>query len=233
MLKELTRRVTRNLGVEVTRTAQRRGLSLFTDLKRLLGTEDAALFDVGANIGGFTRSLADVWPDRDIYACEPVPSTARRLREQVASLPNVTVVEAAFGDRCGAARMMLTAQSVWNHITTEDAPGETIAVELLTIDDLCERSGIPRIGLLKTDCEGYDFAAVRGAERMLTNRAVDAVYCEVGFRRDGGGNDFYAIDEYLRRFGLHFYAIYDYSSPGPNTSETFANALWIPATAKS
>jgi FkbM family methyltransferase len=233
MLKQITRRVTRRLGVEVTRPARRRGLSLFADLQRLLPNNAAPFFDVGANVGAFTRDLAAAFPDRTIYACEPVPATARQLRKNVAAMANVRVVEAAFGDRCGEAKMRIAAESVWNHLTTEDVPDQTVAVELVTVDAVCEREKIGRVGLLKTDCEGYDLAAVRGANRMLSAGAVDAVYCEVGFRRDGKGNDFYGIDEYLAGFGFHFYAIYDYSGPGPTVAESFANALWVPAGVRS
>lgn len=233
MLKQITRRVTRRLGVEVTRPARRRGLSLFADLRRILPDDGAPLFDVGANVGAFTRDLAAAFPDRPIYACEPVPGTARQLRANVAGRANVRVVEAAFGDRCGEAKMRIAAESVWNHLTTDDVPGQTVGVELVTLDAICEREKIGRVGLLKTDCEGYDLPAVRGAGRLLATGKVDAVYCEVGFRRDGQGNDFYGIDQYLAGFGYHFYAIYDYSGPGPTVAESFANALWVPAGVKS
>ena len=233
MLKQLTRRVTRKFGVEVTRPARRRGLSLTADLCRLLPAGDHPFFDIGANVGAFTRDLAAAFPNRIVFACEPVPATARELGASTRSLPNVRVVEAAFGDACGQAKMRIAAESVWNHLTTEDVPGQTVAVELLTVDAVCEREKISRIGLLKTDCEGFDLAAVRGAERMLSKNAVDAVYCEVGFRRDGEGNDFYAIDQYLAGFGFHFYAIYDYSGPGAAVADSFANALWVPAGVRS
>jgi len=226
MLRELVRSIAGSFGIALIRTETHRGVSLFADLRRLLDSSDGVIFDVGANVGAFTKAAAAAFPRHAIYSCEPVSTTVVALRENVAHLRNVRVIEAACGDHSGVAAMAIAEQSAWNRIA-DVSTASTVSVSMLTVDAICERERVQRINFLKTDCEGYDLNVLRGAEGMFADRAVDTVYCEVDFHRNGGHGDFFAIDEYLRRFGFTFYALYEYSAPGYSMSETFANALWI------
>lgn len=59
--------------------------------------ERPVIVDVGANIGMFTIFAAHTWPQARIYAFEPAPDVFEVLCQNVAHLPNVTVVKQALG----------------------------------------------------------------------------------------------------------------------------------------
>jgi FkbM family methyltransferase len=210
-------------GLEIIRAKTHRGVSLETDLKRLLGTRASVIIDAGANIGTFSEQMLRAFKAAKIFAFEPIPQTFAILKNRMAGFPQVTAIQAALGERSGNAKMRLGEQSGWSRIVTE-TDGDLVSVEMKTVDDFCDRAGLARIALLKTDCEGYDDKVVRGAERMFRSRGIDAVYYEVNFRRDGSQGDFFGLDELLTRHDFCFYALYDYSAPSPTI---FANALWI------
>jgi FkbM family methyltransferase len=214
-----------SLGLEISRAKTHRGISLETDLARLLTKYPLVFIDAGANVGTFSRKMLNAFRIATIVAFEPVPQTFAVLKRRMAGFPQIRPVQAALGEQPGSATMHLYAQSGWNRIVSEtDTNSETVIVDVTTIDEFCERMNLTKISLLKTDCEGYDNKVVRGADRMLRAGRVDAVYCEVNFRRDGAHGDFFDLDEYLTGHDFFFYALYDYSAP---SSPTFANALWV------
>jgi hypothetical protein len=49
-----------------------------------------------------------------------------------------------------------------------------------TIDFYCSQNDIPHIDLLKLDIEGHELAALRGAELMLRNKAIEVITFEFG-----------------------------------------------------
>jgi hypothetical protein len=52
------------------------------------------------------------------------------------------------------------------------------AVRSIKLDDYIDAAQLDRVDLVKLDVEGYELSALRGAERALKNRTVQAVYFE-------------------------------------------------------
>jgi FkbM family methyltransferase len=73
----------------------------------LVGAKGGICIDLGANIGQHTRTMAA--HAAKVYAFEPDPWTAQRLREALADLPNVEVIEAAAGAEAGTFPLYRTA----------------------------------------------------------------------------------------------------------------------------
>src|SRR5205823_11885932 len=70
------------------------------EILSLLEDRTGAFIDVGANLGLYSAAMARAFPDRQVYAFEPVPATVRRAAATFAlnSLANVVLVPAAAGD---------------------------------------------------------------------------------------------------------------------------------------
>ena len=79
----------------------------FTDRRerKLLGElirPGMTVVDVGANVGAYTRFLADLTgASGGVHAFEPSPRNFNRLQYATARLPNVTANQAAVGERSG------------------------------------------------------------------------------------------------------------------------------------
>jgi FkbM family methyltransferase len=231
MLRGLVKSAFDGVGLYVFRTrTMPRGVSLHVDLRRLFRENPPdVIFDVGANVGQTTAALAASFEQARIWAFEPVRSTFASLVNNTKNNPRVIHANIAFGDKDGNSLMRVGAESGWSRvIDSGEVLGRTEQVAMARLDSYCAAHNIARIGILKTDCEGFELEVLRGARTMLENSCVDAIYAEVNFRRDGAHGDFFAIESYLTGLGYVFYALYDYSGWEYDVSkEGFTNALFI------
>jgi hypothetical protein len=51
-------------------------------------------------------------------------------------------------------------------------------VDVMTIDEVCNRLGIEHVGLLKIDAEGFDFQVRHGASELIKKRSIDIIEFE-------------------------------------------------------
>ena len=125
--------------------------------------------DVGANVGVFTVPLAfAVGRDGRVFAFEPAPHTAARLRANVGrnGLANVEVFECALGRDAGPMTLRLGADEAYNAIVgLEPDSGPTVQVERL--DAVWSRSDGPPVSVLKIDVEGGELGVLEGARGLL------------------------------------------------------------------
>lgn len=88
----------------------------------------------------------------------------------------MTLNQAAISDREGTVRFEIVEhQTGASHISDSGVGTE---VPCLTLDGYIARAGITRVDLLKLDVEGYELPALRGAQRALAERTIQAVYFE-------------------------------------------------------
>jgi FkbM family methyltransferase len=129
----------------------------------------AIVFDIGANVGFFTLLASQlVGPTGRVVAFEPFPAALRHLRRHLAlnDVRNVTVVEAAVSASPGTAHFRSHEELTMGRLSES---GE-LAVDVVSLDDLCQRDKIPVPGVIKIDVEGEELNILRGAERILRER---------------------------------------------------------------
>jgi len=232
-LGEFVKRALGLCGIEAYSYANLRpGLKLERDLQRIFVDETKpVIFDVGANFGQTAARFVQTFGTADIWCFEPIAATFATLTRNVAGQAHIRPHQLALGDRDGEADMLLFSHPGWSRLAdaTDNTAGQPVErVRLARIDTFCREQGLDHLSLLKTDCEGHDLDALRGAEQMLAAGRIDAVFCEVNLRRNGMHGDFFAIHDYLVARGFYFYAIYDYEGWGRNFAEgAFQNALWL------
>ena len=187
-------------------------------LKRYLRPGDGAI-DAGANVGLYTLYLASlVGPDGHVLAFEPDQVSGDRLRENVAinRLDNVTVRVAAVSDFAGTADFT-AGVDIANCFSDLKEFGEgRQQVEVVTLDS--EVHG--PYAVCKMDVEGAEPAALRGAERLLTEANPPVWLLELTERTlKRSGSSVEALRQWLLERG---YQLWDYDAD--------ANALgeWEP-----
>lgn len=126
--------------------------------------------DVGAHVGSFTLKIKRWWPEARVLAAEPDPDSAALFRENVEGLDGVAFEEAAVLGQPGVAEARLRQAGRANHdgnaaassvlevahpLPPDRRPATTV-VRAVSVLDLLERHGLPRIDLLKLDCEGAE-----------------------------------------------------------------------------
>jgi FkbM family methyltransferase len=212
-----------------------RGVSWMYDAQRFSGRRHLpVVFDVGANVGQTLRGMLQYFPRSSIYSFEPVSASFRTLASRYAGRPNVTLVQKAFGECAGVARMPLHSDSELNTLASEhprmdDLTGESEDITVDTIDSFCMSEGIESIDILKLDVQGWELKAIRGAAGMIGSRRIRIVFSEVGFRRrDGDLQHFAELNDHLEENGFWLSGFYDAYRWGEARKYLgFASALYL------
>lgn len=152
-------------------------------LAQLVQPGDVCL-DIGAEYGLYSQALvALVGPEGRVHSVEPQVGPMRVLAAGVRLTGCQTVQRhrVALGRVSGPAalsvpvrhglpvhgRAFLTAGAVDEGANREFAGAREAAVEVLTLDALCEREEIARIDFVKADVEGAELAVLHGGRRTL------------------------------------------------------------------
>ena len=137
-------------------------------------------FDVGANVGDYTLSLAKlVGPNGRVFSFEPNPRNFNKLSHlvQMGRLEHVSVHPIALGETSGTASLVVERdQGMWRVnsgylvFDTEDFnrfSGHTrrSTVRIATLDELFPNCGMA--GFMKVDVEGLELPVLRGARELL------------------------------------------------------------------
>lgn len=129
------------------------------------------VIDVGANIGGYALRAALV--AKTVIAIEPEPNNFRQLRENIRlnKLTNVIPMQVAISDASGTSMLYLASDSGRHSLEASSwgqPTGQSLDVELMTLDEVVVSLGIDRINWLKVDVERHELPALIGAAHALS-----------------------------------------------------------------
>jgi FkbM family methyltransferase len=156
-------------------------------LPRLLDTKQPIIFDVGANVGHYSKALYSVFPKAQIVAFEPVPRTFEALRAALATTTakccsiglsdaedNAIIYDYDQVDRSEHASLF---HGVLNDLHRAKTIKET-NVPLITLDAYCCAAGVLAIDFLKIDTEGNELNVLKGSQTMIQTNAIRAIQFE-------------------------------------------------------
>jgi FkbM family methyltransferase len=142
------------------------------------------VFDVGANVGEWTRAAVERAPSAAIHSFEIVPDTAAQLAARFAAVPQVTINPFGLSDTADTIAVKYFPDfSEASGATGFDHDGmrhEMRQCEVRAGDDYCADHGIDGIDFLKIDTEGLDLRVLQGFDAMLAGGRVKAVQFEYG-----------------------------------------------------
>jgi FkbM family methyltransferase len=195
------------------------GRSLFDDVEFILGRAPEVIIDVGAHHGGTTQAYLDRFDAARVFAFEA--EAANFARAQAALKPyggRAWIERAAVSDAEGRLALHLNTHDGTHSLlpmgdadlwaSRAEAAGEQ-EVRAVTLDQIAVDRGIERIDLLHMDIQGAELSALRGAERLLAERRVGLVYCEVEFYPLYRGQPLiWDVGRHLDGLGYKFYSLY-------------------------
>jgi len=163
-------------------------------LRRLAGSEQPVIFDVGANRGDWAAMALALFPKATLHAFELSPAIAETLAARFTSFANVSVHPFGLADRTdlvdfysfsGAASELSTIRTpLYHHVPHTVARGQ-----VMRGDEFCQVHGIEFIHYLKIDAENADWEVLQGFANLLQQQKVGCVQ----FEHEGGRflKDFY------------------------------------------
>jgi len=174
-------------------------------LDRMLSPADT-VFEVGSHHGFHLIPIAR--RVSRVIAIEPNPHNVAILKKNLTlnSLNNVTVVQAAIGDSTGSTALLQdTNEGGVSSSGMTDLP--TIRVDLLPLDQLAERFGLPQF--LKIDVEGFEDRVLKGASQIMKHRPKIAIEVHVDWIARYGSS----VEELLGLLRLDDYEVWILGCP--------------------
>jgi len=151
-----------------------------------LASKAHVTLDVGAHVGTFSLLAGHANPAGRVFAFEPLPANFRRLQQNVTlnGLTNVQCIEAAVSNKDGTAEFFTSdAVTIPDMSSLEQkciqesldgayqhqikGPLRKLSVKVVTLDQIVQQYGIPRVDLAKIDAEGVDPQVVEGMANTL------------------------------------------------------------------
>lgn len=150
-------------------------------LLRRLARQGGDVITGGAFVGDFSPALSEAMgKGARLHTFEPNPMSKQAVRYTLAlnRLTNVAFHEVGIGAVPGQLKLQVakedgTPMAGTSKIVGADAMGETVDVEISTLDDLVDVSR--RVSVIHLDIEGHEVAALSGAERIIQEEAPDLV----------------------------------------------------------
>lgn len=193
----------------------------FAVLKRKIRVDSPVIVDGGAHTGDVIDIFLQHYRSPIIYAFEPIPELAQRLRRKYAAKKGVVVHEKALGAEtrtiefnivnATASSSVLTPTALHHEFHgTGMAIRKTVSVQQSRLDEVLDQD----IDILKLDLQGYELEALKGCGKLLGR--TKAILTEVEFVPLYEGQPLFSdVDIFLREAGfqlLNLYEIYSHSS---------------------
>jgi FkbM family methyltransferase len=194
------------------------------------------VFDVGANVGEWSRYCLSLMPSFNIHLFEPSQVTFKTLQDNLWP-GHIRLNNFGLGEHQEQLDLNIVddgsgMNSIYmRHGVEGIVMGAVERISISTIDDYCKDNFIPKIDLLKIDVEGHELAVLKGAKNMLKERRIKRIQFEYGgcyldarvYLRD--------IWDYLTDFRFNLYKLHP---EGPRKIdqydqqiETFKYSNWI------
>ena len=139
--------------------------------------EGMVIVDAGANIGYYALMEAKAVGEKGkVYAIEPIPQNIELLKKNIEAngYGNMEVFQLAVGDKNGRQDIFVSRQSNLSTFCKNpglDQSGETLSVEVASLDSFLEGKRLPDI--VRMDVEGYEYEILQGmGQTMKKDRSM-------------------------------------------------------------
>ena len=138
-------------------------------IQSIINKNNSCTIDLGANVGVFTKVLAE--NSKHVYALEPEPGNFRQLQENMKPFDNVSLYNMAASNMTGSDTLHFSYINNGMHRLYESVlcfGGYKIPVKTIRMDDLIiEQEKVEKIDFIKMDVEGFEYFVIVGMMELL------------------------------------------------------------------
>lgn len=168
-------------------------------------------FDIGANVGNYSKLLATKFPNSSLNLFEPHPKNFKKLRTKKFTektwlnnfavseeLGNIEIFDYKNNDGSSHA-------SVYKEVIEDIHKAEAVShtVDKITLDKYIFEKSITEIDLLKIDVEGHELQVLKGASNAINNGHIKIVHFEFNEMNVESGTFLKDIIEILDQFNFY------------------------------
>lgn len=135
--------------------------------------ENDIVLDIGAHIGTFTVLASKAAGNGRVYSFEPDEGNFSLLRENLGlnGIVNAHAVNAAVAKSMGRRRFFVNGNATNGHSLCRQGEGaREVAVETVPLGDFIKAHKIPRVDLLKMDCEGAEYEIMLNCPKAVIGK---------------------------------------------------------------
>jgi len=193
-------------------------------------SENAIIFDVGANIGAMALQFAKQSPLGRVYAFEPTFYAFAKLKRNLAlnpELANRIVAIQSFVSSETSGEANIKAYASWKVGGSDDSGkhlihGGTVkpaqGIGAISLDDFCEQNNIEKLDFIKIDTDGHELEVLKGAQKII-GKFKPAIIFEIGiYLLQERGVDF---SDYLKFFASLNYCLLNCDSLREITADNY------------
>ncbi len=146
--------------------------------------ETPVIFDVGANAGYFSLFALSRFPGARVFAFEPIAANFRLLKRNADLNPDQSLIciHKAVAGQSGELMLAFEGGEAYTTSATVLGSGEdkraNVRVPAVTIGEVLSEYTLPKIDLLKMDCEGAEYEIIYRAHSAVLSR-IDRIVMEV------------------------------------------------------
>jgi FkbM family methyltransferase len=209
LFESLHRFSLRGMNYDQVQTVEDSGEMFVIDYikKKVLGQKEIILFDVGANVGGYSKLLASRFVQSQIYTFEALPATFDLLTKNLATTKQVKCINKALGAK--KEERLIYSDGAGSGLSSfypvefsANKKLEATTVMVTTIDSFCQENDISQIDFLKIDVEGFELEVLMGATEMIRSGKIRNIQFEFGSNHVISGTHFHTIYQYLSDFNI-------------------------------
>lgn len=154
--------------------------------RHLKGRLGGVVFDVGANVGDYSRKVLELSPGMTVYAFEPHPKTFTTLINNLRQ-SNFLPVNAAAGEAEGTLTLYdyeandgSAHASLYQDVIENIHQAKSVEhrVQVLSLGAFAKSKNVEKIALLKIDTEGNELNVLKGMAEYIESGKIEAIHFE-------------------------------------------------------
>lgn len=143
------------------------------------------VFDVGANVGDWTKLCLNLNKKIFVHCFEPSKFTFGLLKTKLINFENVVLNNIALGSINGLQLLHsmgdgFGTNSIYQRTGIDIEQKITEQINIVTLDQYCLSNNIAKIDILKIDVEGHELEVLNGARKLLSNGNIKSIQFEYG-----------------------------------------------------
>lgn len=127
-------------------------------------SDNEVIYDLGANIGVFTKWVLNQINPQHVYAFEPTPDLIPNITKTFNSYPNVTIFDKAIAGKNKTAKFFTFENSVSNTLLDFEGKNETyqgsIDVECVNLEQFIHENNLLLPTIIKMDIESAEYDSI-------------------------------------------------------------------------